>query len=340
MKEKVAVVGAGSWGTALAQVLAENGHDVTLWARSVPVADELNQRHTNKKYLPQAKLHPAIYATTSLEEACYNKSFILFAVPSHAMRHTAREVKKVMNKETHIVHAAKGFEQDSWKRMSEVLSEELERDQASIAILSGPSHAEEVIQKSPTTVVVACGDQEVAKQVQYVLMNTSFRVYTHSDAIGVEVGGALKNIIALAAGLVQGLGFGDNAKAALMTRGLAEIARLGKAMGAKPITFVGLAGVGDLIVTCTSTHSRNWRAGYMLSQGKSLSVVLDEMGMVVEGVKTTRAAHALAKHYQVEMPLTEQLYQVLFMDKEPEQAAKDLMLRGKTNEMEEIMETW
>jgi glycerol-3-phosphate dehydrogenase (NAD(P)+) len=225
--------------------------------------------------------------------------------------------------------------------MSEVLCEELgEAFRKRVAVLSGPSHAEEVIQKCPTTVVVASECQETAEQVQMLFMNSYFRVYTNPDVVGVEVGGALKNIIALASGLADGLGFGDNAKAALMTRGLAEIARLGSAMGAQPITFVGLAGMGDLVVTCTSRHSRNWRAGHMISQGKKLGEVLEQMGMVVEGVRTTKVANALAKWYQVEMPITAQLYEVLFNGKEPKQAVKELMGRGRTTEIEEIVQGW
>jgi glycerol-3-phosphate dehydrogenase (NAD(P)+) len=257
------------------------------------------------------------------------------------MREMAGEARKWIAPDALIVHASKGFEQETWKRMSVVLEEELSPEHHKrIAVLSGPSHAEEVIQKCPTTVVIAAASQETAEQVQAVFMNQYFRVYTNPDLVGVEVGGALKNIIALAAGLVDGLGFGDNAKAALITRGLAEIARLGSAMGAKPITFVGLAGVGDLVVTCTSKHSRNWRAGHMISQGKKLDEVLDEMGMVVEGVKTTRAAHALSERYGVEMPLTDQLYAVLFQGKDPAQAVSDLMKRGRTKELEELLQGW
>jgi glycerol-3-phosphate dehydrogenase (NAD(P)+) len=238
-----------------------------------------------------------------------------------------------------VIHASKGFEPETWKRMSQVLEEELSSVHPNrIAVLSGPSHAEEVIQKRPAAVVVAATSPHTAKQVQTILMNAYLRVYTNPDLIGIEVGGALKNIIALAAGLVDGLGLGDNAKAALITRGLAEMARLGFAMGAAPITFAGLAGVGDLIVTCTSRHSRNWRAGYQISQGKKLNTVLSEMGMVVEGIKTTYAAHALSKRYQVEMPLTDQLYAVLFHEKDPIQAVSDLMRRGQTGELEEMFQ--
>jgi glycerol-3-phosphate dehydrogenase (NAD(P)+) len=341
MKQRVAVLGAGSWGTALAAVLAENGHDVALWARRQELADEINRNRTNRKYFPEAVLPAGITAFSSLPEALKGRDVVVFVLPSQSMRETARQARTWIAPEALVVHASKGFEAETWKRMSEVLSEELGPGHANrIVVLSGPSHAEEVIQKCPTTVVVASASQESAERAQALFMCRYFRVYTNPDLIGVEVGGALKNIIALAAGMVDGLAFGDNAKAALITRGLAEIARLGLAMGARPITFVGLAGVGDLVVTCTSRHSRNWRAGHQISQGKKLPQVLEEMGMVVEGVQTTRAAWALARKYDVEMPLAEQLHAVLFEGKEPKQAAWDLMSRGRTQELEEIVQGW
>jgi glycerol-3-phosphate dehydrogenase (NAD(P)+) len=341
MKQRIAVLGAGSWGTALSAVLAENGHEVSLWARRSEAAEEINRLRTNRRYLPGATLPEEIRATTSIREAVEGKEAVLFVVPTHSMREIAREAAVWISPDARVIHASKGFEVETWKRMSEVLAEELPGEMARfITVLSGPSHAEEVIKKCPTTVVVASRYQEAAEEAQALFMNGYFRVYTNPDLVGVEVGGALKNIIALAAGLADGLGYGDNAKAALMTRGLAEIARLGLAMGARPITLLGLAGVGDLVVTCTSRHSRNWRAGHMISQGKSLGQVLEEMGMVVEGVKTTRAAYALARRYEVEMPLTEQLYAVLFEGKEPGMAVKELMNRGRTTELEEITRGW
>ncbi|MFC7442142.1 NAD(P)H-dependent glycerol-3-phosphate dehydrogenase [Laceyella putida] len=341
MKGRVAVLGAGSWGTVLAAVLADNGHEVTLWARRDEQAKEIDQAHTNRKYLPDVTLPVTMRATSSLAEALVDKEAVLFAVPSHSMREIAREARQWMTKDMLVIHAAKGFEIDTWKRMSEVLAEELGTEhKEGITVLSGPSHAEEVIRRCPTTVVVASQAEQAAERAQMLFMNSYFRVYTNPDVIGVEVGGALKNIIALAAGLVDGLEFGDNARAALITRGLAEIARLGKAMGAEPITFVGLAGVGDLVVTCTSRHSRNWRAGHMISQGKKLDEVLRSMGMVVEGVRTTKAAYMLKDRYRVEMPIAEQLYAVLFAEKEPAQAVKELMGRGRTQELEEIVGGW
>jgi Glycerol-3-phosphate dehydrogenase len=241
-----------------------------------------------------------------------------------------------LSPDTLVVHATKGFEAESLKRMTQVLSEELGRPAADIVVLSGPSHAEEVIRRLPTTVVVASESLEAAERAQDAFMNGAFRVYTNRDTAGVEIAGAIKNIIALGAGLSDGLQFGDNAKAALLTRGLAEIGRLGTAMGANPLTFAGLAGVGDLVVTSTSKHSRNWRAGYMLADGTPLETVLERMGMVVEGVKTTRAAFALSQQYRVDMPITAQLYEVLFRGKPPKAAVEDLMGRLKTHEMESI----
>ncbi|MGN7468926.1 NAD(P)H-dependent glycerol-3-phosphate dehydrogenase [Brevibacillus sp. SAFN-007a] len=334
MRKEVTVVGAGSWGTALASVLAENGHQVTLWVRDPKLADEVNNKHTNAKYLPEAKLAKSIVATTDIEAAVSGKRIVLLAVPSHAMRQICRQMAPFLHQDVLLIHATKGFELESLKRMSEVIMEEVPREiSGRLAVLSGPSHAEEVVRRQPTTVVVASESEESMLRAQDLLMNANFRVYTNPDLIGAEIAGALKNIIALGAGMSDGLGFGDNAKAALLTRGLAEISRLGIKLGALPLTFSGLAGVGDLIVTCTSRHSRNWRAGYMLGQGKKLDDVLEQMGMVVEGVRTTHAAYALAQREQVEMPITSVLYGILFEGKEPRQGVEELMGRGKTFEM-------
>lgn len=339
--KKVSVIVAGSWGTALASVLADN-HDlhVAVWSRDALQVEEINKEHRNRKFLKEIQLSERIQATTSMEEVLADTSAVILVAPSSAMREVSRNMKPFIQPNTLLIHATKGFEMDSMKRMSEVIAEELTQlDSRSIVVLSGPSHAEEVIQRSPTTVVVAAEDDEKVKQAQDLLMNAYFRVYTNSDVIGVEVGGALKNIIALGAGLSDGLGFGDNAKAALLTRGLAEISRLGVTMGANPLTFAGLAGVGDLVVTCTSKHSRNWRAGYMLGQGMNVNEVLDTMGMVVEGVKTTKAAYALSKKFDVDMPITNELYNVLFEGKVAKHAVEDLMGRGRTYEMNEASET-
>lgn len=334
---KAAVLVAGSWGTALASVLADNGFAVKLWTRSGEHANQINTEHMNSKYLPGAALPEAIVATSDMKQAIENSELVLFVAPSSALRSVAKEAAKHITESMICVHATKGFEADTLKTMSTVLAEELQRPSSQIVVLSGPSHAEEVIRKLPTTVVVAAADIHAAEKAQDAFINSTFRVYTNTDTIGVEVSGALKNIIALGAGLSDGLKFGDNAKAALITRGLAEISRLGAAMGASPLTFAGLAGVGDLVVTCTSQHSRNWRAGYMLAQGKPLEEVLETMGMVVEGVKTTRAAYELAKRYEVELPITDQLHEVLFAGKEPRDAVETLMGRLKTNEIEAIL---
>lgn len=336
-KKQIGVIGAGSWGTALSMVLSDNGHQVTLWTRNESQAHEINVQRMNSKYLPGRRLSDQIKATTSLESAVRNKEALFIVVPSHVVRSISDKIIPMLDPECIVIHAIKGIETESLKRISQVLIEcGLDIHRNPLIVLSGPSHAEEVSEKSPTTVVVASTHSKAAEKAQDLLINSYFRVYTNSDVIGAELGGSLKNIIALGAGLADGLGFGDNAKAALLTRGLAEISRLGVAMGADPLTFFGLAGVGDLIVTCTSKHSRNWRAGYMLGQGMALENVLDQMGMVVEGVKTTKAAYKLAQSYQIDMPITEQLHKVLFEGKEPSLAVEELMGRVKTKELDEI----
>jgi len=335
--KKVAVLVAGSWGTALARVLADNGHRVLLWTRNPAQADEINRLRRNEKFLPGAEIPEGIAATTDMAEAVQDAVAVLFVSPSSAMRDVARQAAGYIREDALVIHATKGFETDSLKRMSTVLSEELGRSEQHIVVLSGPSHAEEVIRRHPTTIVVAAKEIACAEAAQDLFMNSSyFRVYTNPDSVGVETAGAIKNIIALGAGLSDGLGYGDNAKAALITRGLAEIARLGEAMGANTLTFAGLAGVGDLIVTCTSQHSRNWRAGSMLAQGLPLDEVLERMGMVVEGVRTTKSAYVLARRHGVEMPITDQLYAVLFEGRPPGQAVEALMGRVKTHEIEEV----
>lgn len=336
IERRAAVLVAGSWGTALASVLASNGFIVYLWTRNAEQAEGINITHQNLKFLPGNELPDHVIATTDMATALNGAELALFAAPSSAMREVARMAAPYLSEQTLCVHATKGFEAETLKRMSTVLAEELGRPESSVVVMAGPSHAEEVIRKQPTTVVVASEDQKAAEQAQDALMNAVFRVYTNSDVVGAEVAGAIKNIIALGAGLCDGLGFGDNAKAALLTRGLAEIGRLGAAMGANPMTFAGLAGVGDLVVTCTSKHSRNWRAGFMLADGTPLQDVLNQMGMVVEGVKTTLAAYELASRYEVEMPITNELYAVLFQGKSPKAAVEQLMGRLKTHEIESV----
>jgi glycerol-3-phosphate dehydrogenase (NAD(P)+) len=328
-------------GTAIAAVLADNNFQVTLYARSEAQADEINRDRRNAKYMGGYVLSERIRATSSIQDALAGAGIVVFAPPSHAMRDVARQAQPYVDSSAVVIHATKGFEPETMKRMSTVLAEELPQiEPGRIVVLSGPSHAEEVIQRCPTTVVVAAEQHAAAEQAQDALINSYFRVYTNHDVAGVEIGGALKNIIAIGAGLSDGLGFGDNAKAALLTRGLAEIARLGVAMGGRALTFSGLAGVGDLVVTCTSKHSRNWRAGHMLGKGMALDEALQAMGMVVEGVKTTKTAYALAKQYDVSMPITEQLYEVLFSGKSPQVAVGHLMGRVRTRELEDTADAF
>lgn len=335
--DNVAVLGAGSWGTALAIVLADNGHDVRLWGRREEQVVEINKEHRNEKYLPGIVLPENIKATTQLEECIKDADTIVLVTPTKAMRDVLNLLKNKLVSPVTIVHASKGIEPGTYKRITEIIEEELpESVLDSVVVLSGPSHAEEVSLRQPTTVTVSSANMKAAEKVQDLFINQNFRVYTNPDVIGVELGGALKNIIALGAGLSDGLGYGDNAKAALITRGLAEIARLGTHMGANPLTFSGLTGIGDLIVTCTSVHSRNWRAGNMLGKGMKLEDVLENMGMVVEGVRTTQAAYELSKREEVEMPITQVLYDVLFNGKGAKQAVDDLMQRTRTHEVEDV----
>ena len=334
-ERKVAVIGAGSWGTALAIVLVNNGYKVDIYTRNEANREEMNFKRTNNKYLKEVTLPEGITAYTDIRKVMSEKKYVFVVVPSHAMRETSRLIKQYISDKTILTHATKGLETDSLKRMSEVIKDEIpELPDENLLVLSGPSHAEEVSQKLPTTVVIAGKSLKNAEEIQDILINNYFRVYTNTDLTGIELAGALKNIIAISAGMSDGLGYGDNAKAALVTRGLAEIARIGVELGANPLTFSGLAGVGDLVVTCTSSHSRNWRAGYMLGKGKDLAIVLQDMGMVVEGVKTTKAAYKMSQIYQVEMPITRELYHVLFENKNPKKAVEDLMGRVKTHEME------
>ena len=334
MSKKVAVLGAGSWGTALAMVLEGNGNDVRIWSHKAKQADEINLKHTNKFYLPAVVLADSIKATHHIEEAIKDADVIVFVVPTKAIREVAKSVAPFLTKKTVIVHASKGLEQESHKRISEILEEEIPvRKRQAVVALSGPSHAEEVALKDLTTITAASTNEDAAKIVQELFMNDYFRIYTNDDIIGVELGAALKNIIAVGAGALQGLGYGDNAKAALMTRGLAEISRLGVAFGADPITFLGLSGVGDLIVTCTSIHSRNWRAGHMLGKGNSLKEVLESMGMVVEGIATTKAAYELAQEKGIEMPITAAIYEVLYNGAKVEDIIVSLMQREGKSEV-------
>lgn len=336
MMENVVVLGAGSWGTALAIVLAENGHNTLIWSHREDQANEINEQHTNKKYLPNTVLPLNLVATHDIEKAAKHASTIVMAVPTKGIREVCANLSQFLTDKTLFTHVSKGIEPDSLMCISEIMKESLKPEiLGDIVVLSGPSHAEEVVLQHPTTIAATCENLEAAEKVQDLFMNHYFRVYTNNDVIGVEIGGALKNVIALAAGITDGLQYGDNAKAALITRGLAEITRLGVKMGGNPFTFAGLTGMGDLIVTCTSVHSRNWRAGNMLGKGMKLPQVLEEMGMVVEGVRTTKAAYQLAQKYEVTMPITSALYEVLFNNMEPKEAVDQLMIRMKKREIDE-----
>lgn len=338
--KKVSIIGAGSWGTAIAFVLAENGHDCLLWARRSEQAEEINTAHTNQSYLPGATLPGNLRATSNLREAVGHGETIIVAVPTKAIRPICQQINELLAEPKLFVHVSKGIEPDTHKCISEMIEEEIdEKNCRAVVVLSGPSHAEEVVGRQPTTVTAASTNEEAAKEIQDLFMSQYFRVYTNTDVVGVEIGAALKNVIALGAGISDGLGYGDNAKAALITRGLAEISRLGVKMGANPLTFAGLTGLGDLIVTCTSVHSRNWKAGNMLGKGKSLDEVTEGMGMVIEGVRTTKAAHQLAQKYEVAMPLTSALYAILFEDVSPKHAVDQLMNRMKKQEVDDLFGT-
>ncbi|HLR23142.1 MAG TPA: NAD(P)H-dependent glycerol-3-phosphate dehydrogenase [Pseudogracilibacillus sp.] len=339
--KKIAVLGAGSWGTALSMVLHDSGQDVRLWTHREAQAEEINQQHTNKSYV-SVDLPEGIIAYHDLKAAIKDTDAILFVVPSKAVREICAKIKDDLPKNVTIIHASKGIEPGTHKRISEIILEELpDFNDQNLAVLSGPSHAEEVALRHPTTVTVASKDEKCAAYVQNIFINKFFRVYTSKDVIGVELGGALKNIIALGAGISDGLGFGDNAKAALITRGLAEITRLGNALGANPMTFLGLCGVGDLIVTCTSVHSRNWRAGNMIGKGDSLDDILEKMGMVVEGVRTTKAAYQLSVEEDVDMPITSGIYDILVNDEDPKEMVSQLMNRNRKEEFDQFnMQQW
>ncbi|WP_395321251.1 NAD(P)H-dependent glycerol-3-phosphate dehydrogenase [Levilactobacillus parabrevis] len=336
MSEKIAVLGAGSWGSILASVLDENGHDVRLWSYNPKQVEELNTKHTNAHYIKNFKFSPSLVAYSDLASALDGVQTILFVVPTKAVRSVAGQVATILQKTNNqpaLIHASKGIEQKTYKRISQVLAEEIPAaNRKSITVLSGPSHAEDVARHDLTLVTAASESLDAAKHTQQLFMTTYFRVYTNPDIIGVEIGAALKNIIALGAGALHGLGYGDNAKAALMTRGLAEISRLGTSFGADPMTFIGLSGVGDIIVTATSSNSRNWRAGDELGRGEALDDVINHMGMVIEGLATTKAAYELSKKRGVSMPITEAIYQVLYEGKDIRKAISDLMQREGRSE--------
>ena len=309
---KITVFGMGSFGTALANVLAQNGHDVLMWGKNVENVDELNTHHMNKNYLKDAKLDSSIKATVDLNKAVQFSDIYLMALPTKAIREVSKDIDQLLTSKKTFIHVAKGIENDTFKRVSEMIEDSISSEHnGGIGVLSGPSHAEEVVIKQPTTVAASSKDNNVSKLIQDLFMNDYLRVYTNNDL---------------------GMGYGDNAKAALMTRGLAEISRLGEKLGADPMTFLGLGGIGDLIVTCTSTHSRNYTLGFKLGQGKTAEEALKEMKMVVEGIYTTKSVYHLAQQEGVEMPITNALYEVLFEDVPVSKSVRTLMERDKKAE--------
>lgn len=328
---RIAVLGAGSMGIAVSLLLKNNNNEVVIWTKFSEEASMINSTREQKTKLPGIHIPEEIECTTDIENALKNAWMVVIAVPSQTVRETAGRISKYINKDIIIACISKGLEENTGLRMSQVITQEIKN--AKPVMLSGPCHAEELAIGIPTAYVASSLSRKTAESVQKILMTPAFRVYTNWDLAGVELGGALKNIIALGAGISDGLGYGDNTKAALMTRGIAEIQRLGVILGAKPETFTGLTGIGDLIVTCTSMHSRNRVAGIMLGQGMSPDKVSDEVKMVVEGIATTKAAFNLAKKYDVEMPITNQIYKILFERKNPRDAVNELMTRGRKNEM-------
>ena len=332
--EKIAVIGAGSWGIALAQLLAHNKHEVTVWSILEDEINMLKEKHEHVDKLPGVKLDDSISYTTDLKEAIEGKKVIVLAVPSPFTRSTAAKMKEFVTDDQIIVNVAKGIEEATLMTLSQVVEDEIKN--ATVCVLSGPSHAEEVGRGLPTTVVVGAKKKEDAQFLQNVFMSEVFRVYISPDILGIELGAALKNVVALAAGIADGLGFGDNTKAALITRGITEIARLGTAMGGKFETFCGLTGIGDLIVTCASMHSRNRRAGILIGQGKTYEEAMDEVKMVVEGVYSAKAALELARQYDVDMPIVQGVNEILFEGKSVGDGIKELMAREKRNENSQV----
>ena len=334
---RVAVLGDGGWGTTLALLLFRKGADVTLWGAFPDYVEFLKRKRVNRKFLPGVALPSALKITASLGEAVEDRGVIIDVVPSNHMRSVCRRLAPLLGgkgavEKRLIVSGSKGIETDTLLRMSQVIGQEIPG--ARVAVLSGPSHAEEVVRGSPTTVVAASAEPRAAVETQRLLMTERFRVYTNHDLVGVEIAGAIKNVIAIAAGACDGLGFGDNAKAALITRGIVEIARLGASMGASPETFSGLAVIGDLITTCVSRYGRNRRVGELIAKGKTLREITAQMETVAEGIRTTKAAWRLARRQRVEMPITAQVYAVLYRGKDPAGAVRELMMRRPKAEMD------
>ncbi|KAA8500310.1 NAD(P)H-dependent glycerol-3-phosphate dehydrogenase [Mediterraneibacter catenae] len=332
----VGVLGAGSWGTALSVLLSDNGHQVTVWSIDENEVNMLNEKREHELKLPGVKLPDDMVITGNMRSAIQGKDFLVLAVPSPFTRSTARKMSPMVAEGQIIVDVAKGIEESTLMTLSRQIEQEI--PQADVAVLSGPSHAEEVGRRLPTTCVIGAKTRKTAEYLQSMFISNVFRVYTSPDILGIELGGSLKNVIALAAGIADGLGYGDNTKAALITRGIAEIARLGVKMGGKIESFTGLTGIGDLIVTCASVHSRNRKAGYLIGQGMSMQEAMDEVKMVVEGVYSAKAAAKLAKEYDVSMPIVEEVNAVLFEGKSPAEAVNDLMMRESRSENRSL--TW
>jgi len=331
---KISVLGAGSWGTALAIVLSNNGHDVTLWEYKKEYVKGLIKQHENKVFLPGISIPQEITITHTLEQASNDQHMIVIAIPTQFVRSVLKKMKKFSFKNTTFVSVAKGIEKETLVTVNHIISDELDIDESNIAVLSGPSHAEEVSRKIPTAVVAASSSINTAKDVQAAFMTSYFRVYSTTDIIGVELGGALKNVIAIGAGIIDGAKFGDNTKAAIMTRGIAEISRLGIELGAKPVTFSGLSGMGDLIVTCMSRHSRNRYVGEQIGMGKKLPEILKSMKMVAEGVETCKSVHQLAAKHHIDVPIANAVYNILFEERDPIKVTYELMSRGMKAELE------
>lgn len=333
IRVKVGIIGAGSWGIALAKLLADNGHVVTVWSIIEDEIKMLKEKHEHESKLPGVILPDSISFTTNLEETVKNNEFLVLAVPSPFVRSTSKSMAPFVKDGQIIVNVAKGIEEDTLLTLSEIIEEEIPNSK--VAVMCGPTHAEEVGRGIPTSIVVGSKERAVAEKLQTAFMNNTFRVYTSPDVLGMEIGSSLKNVVALAAGIADGLGYGDNTKAALITRGITEISRLGIKMGGKAETFAGLTGIGDLIVTCASMHSRNRRAGILIGQGYTMDEAMKEVKMVVEGVYSAKAAIQLSKKYDVELPIIEQVNLVLFENKSAKEAVNDLMLRDKKVEIGE-----
>ena len=333
--KKVTVIGAGSFGTALAIVLSRAGNEVNLWAREADIAYSINNQHRNPEYISDVTLPDSIVCYTDLAECVPGRDMVVFATPSHAMREVAERVKPHFSGNEMVVSVAKGIENDTFMTMSQVLSEVLEEViiDDHIGVLSGPSHAEEVSKFKPTTVVATSYSKRTAGIIQETFMTPMFRIYVNYDIVGVEIGASVKNIMAIAAGIVDGASLGDNAKAALITRGLHEMKRLGMKLGASQDTFSGLTGMGDLVVTCTSEHSRNRFVGYHIGQGDTLDDIVSKMNMVAEGIKTTKSVYDWSKKLNVEMPITEAVYRILFEEEDPKDMLYDLMTRNAKEEI-------